>query len=116
MNTSAFEVTQLVLRERQSRDRGWYEDTAACYGNDCRIRMSWFTGTGRECVRRTRAMAGQGDLAVHRLGPPAIRTPGTARWQSYRWSSSGVLTWTVSRPAWPPHAAHSTGPAGIRTG
>ncbi|MFJ4628359.1 nuclear transport factor 2 family protein [Streptomyces sp. NPDC088847] len=38
--------------------------------------MSWFTGTGREFVRRTRAMAGKGDLAVHRLGPPAIRIHG----------------------------------------
>ncbi|MFJ4628360.1 hypothetical protein [Streptomyces sp. NPDC088847] len=33
MNTSAFEVTQLVLRERQSRDRGWYEEMAACYSD-----------------------------------------------------------------------------------
>jgi hypothetical protein len=76
MDTSASEVTQLVLRERQSRDRGWYEEMAACFSNDSIIQMSWFTGSGAEFVRRTQAMAGRGDHAVHRLGPPAVRVNG----------------------------------------
>ncbi|MER5435732.1 nuclear transport factor 2 family protein [Streptomyces sp. NPDC002588] len=73
---SADDVTQLVLRERQSRDRGWYDEMAACFADDSVVQMSWFTGSGAEFVRRTRAMAGRGDYAVHRLSPPAVRVHG----------------------------------------
>jgi len=38
--------------------------------------MSWFTGSGADFVRQTRAMAGRGAYAVHRLSPPAVRVPG----------------------------------------
>jgi hypothetical protein len=38
--------------------------------------MSWFTGSGADFVRATRAMAGRGDYAVHRLGPPAVHLNG----------------------------------------
>ncbi|MFJ8888764.1 nuclear transport factor 2 family protein [Streptomyces sp. NPDC102402] len=71
-DTSISEVTQLVLRERQSRDRGWYEQMAASCSADSHIEMSWFTGSGAEFTARTRAMADRGDIAVHRLGPPTV--------------------------------------------
>ncbi|POX47962.1 nuclear transport factor 2 family protein [Streptomyces sp. Ru72] len=67
------DVTQLVLRERQSRDRGWYDEMADCFADDSIVQMSWFTGSGADFVRQTRAMAGRGDYAVHRLSPPAVR-------------------------------------------
>ncbi|NGO68337.1 nuclear transport factor 2 family protein [Streptomyces boncukensis] len=74
---SAEEVTQLVLRERQSRDRGWYEEMAACFADDCVVVMSWYTGSGAGFVRHTQqATAQRGDLAVHHLGPPAVRVHG----------------------------------------
>ncbi|WP_113700021.1 nuclear transport factor 2 family protein [Nonomuraea lactucae] len=73
---SAFDVAQLVLRERQSRDRGWYDDMADCFADDAFVEMSWFSGTGADFVEATRAMAGRGDLAVHRLSPPAVRLHG----------------------------------------
>lgn len=66
------DVAQLVLRERQSRDRGWYEEMAACFAEDSVVKMSWFSGSGG-FVRATRDMVGRGDLAVHRLGPPTVR-------------------------------------------
>ncbi|WP_316745366.1 nuclear transport factor 2 family protein [Streptomyces sp. MK7] len=73
---SADDVTQLVLRERQGRDRGWYHKMAACFADDSIVRMSWFTGSGADFVRQTRAMAGRGDHAVHRLSSPAVRIHG----------------------------------------
>ena len=51
---SADDVTQLVLRERQSRDRGWYEEMAACFAEDSVVQMSWFTGSGAESARPVR--------------------------------------------------------------
>lgn len=73
---SSDDVTQLVLRERQSRDRGWYDEMADCFTYDSIVQMSWFTGSGADFVRQTRAMAGRGDDAVHRLSPPAVRIHG----------------------------------------
>ncbi|MXM62594.1 hypothetical protein GR925_03805 [Streptomyces sp. HUCO-GS316] len=70
---SAEDVAQLVLRERQSRDRGRYEEVAACFAEDSVVKMSWFSGSGAGFVRATRDMAGRGDLAVHHPGPPSVR-------------------------------------------
>ncbi|MGW1607208.1 nuclear transport factor 2 family protein [Streptomyces eurythermus] len=72
----ADDVTQMVLRERQSRDRGRYTEMAACFADDSMAQMNWCTGTGAEYARQTRAMAGRGDYAVQRLGPPAVRIDG----------------------------------------
>lgn len=75
---SVEDVTQLVLRERQSRDRGWWTRMADCFAEDSVVDMSWFNGSGAEFVRRSRQMSegGWGGLSVHRLSPPAIRCGG----------------------------------------
>lgn len=73
---STGDVAQLVLRERQSRDRGWYEEMADCFADDSVVEMSWFSGSGADFVRATRGMAGRGDLAVHRLSPPTVHVNG----------------------------------------
>ncbi|MFI6937534.1 hypothetical protein [Streptomyces sp. NPDC050287] len=44
--------------------------------DDSIVQMSWFTGSGADFVRQTRAMAGRGDYAVRRLSPPAVRIDG----------------------------------------
>lgn len=78
MRTTADEVTQLVLRERQSRDRGWYDRMADCFAEDSVVDMSWFNGSGAEFVRRSRRMSegGWGGRSVHRPSPPAVRVRG----------------------------------------
>lgn len=77
MTDATSEVTQLILRERQSRDRGWYERMLQCYAADSVVDMSWFNGPGPEFVRRSRHMSqsreGWGGHSAHRLSPPAIR-------------------------------------------
>lgn len=78
MTTPVEEVTQLVLRERQSRDRGWWERMADCFAEDSVVDMSWFDGSGAEFVRQSQRMSegGWGGLSVHRLSPPAVRVEG----------------------------------------
>ena len=44
------EITQLVLRERQGRDRGWWAQMADCFHPDSRVTLSWFDGPGSEFV------------------------------------------------------------------
>jgi hypothetical protein len=74
-------VAQLALRERQSRDRGWYEEMAACYADDSVVDMSWFNGPGKEFVRRSRHMSespnGWSGHSAHRLSPPTVHLNGS---------------------------------------
>ena len=76
MSTPIDDVTQLVLRERQCRDRGWWDEMAECFAPGSRVEMSWFSGGGAEFVEASRGMSGRGDYAVHRLSPPAVRVRG----------------------------------------
>ena len=78
MASAIDEVTQLVLRERQCRDRGWWDQMADCFAADSTVDMSWFTGSGSDFVRESERMAagGWGGHGVHRLSPPVIRVRG----------------------------------------
>ena len=73
-------VANLVLRERQSRDRGWWDSWAACFADDARIEMSWFTGSAAEFVRQTRLRSAGGAWGRHRLSPPAVQVNGDRAW------------------------------------
>ncbi|GJF33433.1 hypothetical protein KNE206_61330 [Kitasatospora sp. NE20-6] len=70
------EIGQLVLHERQARDRGWWESMAKCFAPDSTVRLSWFTGSGAQFTARSREMSGRGDAAVHRLAPPVVDVRG----------------------------------------
>ncbi|MFD4668877.1 nuclear transport factor 2 family protein [Lentzea sp. NPDC058450] len=76
----AAEITQLVLHERQGRDRGWWDQQAACFWPDSVVTLSWFTGSGPDFVARSREMSGRGDVSVHRLSPPAVHVAGDRGW------------------------------------
>ncbi len=66
------EITQVVLRERQGRDRGWWTQMAECFHHDSRVTLSWFDGLGSEFVARSRKMSESGLRMVHRPSPPAV--------------------------------------------
>ena len=70
------EITQLVLHERQARDRGWWESMDDCFAPDSTVRLSWFTGSGAQFTARSREMTGRGDATVHRLCPPVVDVQG----------------------------------------
>jgi hypothetical protein len=69
-------VTQLVVRERQSRDRGWWQQMRGAYADDSAVRLTWFQGSGAEFVSESEKMSARGAKSVHRLSPPAVHTHG----------------------------------------
>jgi hypothetical protein len=71
-------ITQLILVERESRDRGRWVRMRECFHDDARIRISWITGNADEFVNGSIDMAKRGVLAKHRLGPVLVRL-GTNR-------------------------------------
>jgi hypothetical protein len=66
------DISQLVLRERQSRDRGWWGEMAACFHPESSVYLSWFTGSGPEFVAASRERVAGGVRPVHRMSPPAV--------------------------------------------
>ena len=69
-------VSQLVLRERASRDLGLWEQMRDCFHDDSVVRISWFSGSGPEFVRRSIEMAERNVQASHRLGPIFVTLAG----------------------------------------
>ena len=73
-NVSA--VSQLVLRERLSRDLGLWEQMRDCFHDDSVVRISWINASGPEFVRRSKEMAERNVKASHRLGPILVTLAG----------------------------------------
>jgi hypothetical protein len=76
MGNDIEQIQQLVLRERQGRDRGWWQRMRAAYSPDATVAVSWFSGSATEFIVRSEQMAGTGNQAVHRLSPPVIDIAG----------------------------------------
>src|SRR5688572_17947338 len=71
------EITQLILRERESRDLGRWKEMRECFHDDALIRISWITGNAESFVQGSIDMARRGVLAKHRLGPVLVRVAGS---------------------------------------
>ena len=65
-------ITQLVVRERESRDLGFWNRMRDCFHADARVNISWFQGNGHDFVTASKDMAARGMLAKHRLGPVLV--------------------------------------------
>jgi hypothetical protein len=63
---------QLVLLEREARDRGWWSQMRSCYHPDALVMVAWFQGSATEFVDRNALQAGPGRETLHRLAPPAV--------------------------------------------
>jgi len=70
------EITQLVLRERQGRDRGWWDQMLACFHADSVITVSWFRGNAAEFIAGSKATFERGIRPTHRLSPPTVHLDG----------------------------------------
>ena len=70
------EVSQLILRERQGRDRGWWQQMRDCFDPQASVRLSWFNGTGADFVTESEAMSDRGDKGLHRMSPPVVHLDG----------------------------------------
>jgi len=69
-------VSQLILRERLSRDLGLWEQMRDCFHDDSVVRISWINASGPEFVRRSKEMAKRNVQASHRLGPIFVTVAG----------------------------------------
>ncbi|HXA79051.1 MAG TPA: nuclear transport factor 2 family protein [Candidatus Acidoferrales bacterium] len=69
-------ISQLILRERESRDLGRWERMKECFWPDSLVRVSWFRGNGADFVCGSTEMARRGVLAKHRLAPILVTLSG----------------------------------------
>jgi hypothetical protein len=69
-------VTQVVLNERQGRDRGWWDLMRDLYWPDSRVKLSWYDGPGAGFVDDSAAMAERGSVALHHLYSPSVHVRG----------------------------------------
>ena len=74
--TAITAVAQVVLRERQGRDRGWWEQMKECFAPDSLVSLSWIHDTGAAFVARSKALFATGERPVHRLSPPVVDIDG----------------------------------------
>ena len=70
------DIEQVLLHERQGRDRGWWHQMREAFADDARVNLSWYTGDGAGFVEGSERMSSDGDLAVHRLSPAIIHVRG----------------------------------------
>lgn len=69
-------ITQLILRERESRDMAKWETMRDCFHPDSIVKISWFNGSGPDFVTGSIDMAKRGMFAKHRLAPVLVRLSG----------------------------------------
>ena len=69
-------ISQLVLRERESRDMARWDTMRDCFHPDSIVKISWFNGSGPEFVEGSIDMAKRGMYAKHRLGPVLVTLAG----------------------------------------
>lgn len=69
-------ITQLILRERESRDLGRWDRMRDCFWPDSLVRVSWFRGNGADFVSGSIEMARRGVPAKHRLAPILVTLSG----------------------------------------
>jgi hypothetical protein len=69
-------ITQLILRERESRDLARWERMRDCFWPDSLVRISWFRGNGADFVSGSIEMARRGVPAKHRLAPVLVSLSG----------------------------------------
>lgn len=69
-------IAQLVLREREGRDRCWWAQALDCFHPDSTVNVGWFEGSGADFVAGSEKMAAGGGGASHRLAPPVVHLNG----------------------------------------
>ena len=70
------EISQLVLHERQGRDRGWWDQMKSCFAPDSMVTVSWYQGDGAGFTEGSKKMFDSGFRPVHRTSPPVVHQNG----------------------------------------
>ncbi|GAA3294068.1 nuclear transport factor 2 family protein [Streptomyces cinereospinus] len=69
-------VSQIVLLERQGRDRGWWDQMTDAFWPDSVVQLSAYHGDGPGFVAHSRRLFGRGSRPVHQMFAPAVRVRG----------------------------------------
>ncbi|MEC3975737.1 nuclear transport factor 2 family protein [Amycolatopsis sp. H20-H5] len=85
--SEAATITQVILHERQGRDRGRWEQMADAYWPDSTVRLSWYEGDGAGFVAGSREMVERGRTTVHNMFAPVVHTRGD---RAYAEASSAI--------------------------
>ncbi|MGV1010630.1 MAG: nuclear transport factor 2 family protein [Dermatophilaceae bacterium] len=70
-------VTQVILAERQGRDRGWWDQMHDAYWPDSTVTLSWYNGDGPGFIEGSRQMAARGSVALHHSYAPVVHVRGS---------------------------------------
>jgi hypothetical protein len=70
------DLVDVLLTERAARDLARWDEMAATFTDDARVRVSWFAGTGAEFVAASRAMYEAGSRSFHDVGAVRVRANG----------------------------------------
>jgi hypothetical protein len=70
------QITQLVLRERQSRVRNRAEELRECFHPDATVTTSWVRGSARDYLTGAQARSAVSGPIVNRVGPPVVHQAG----------------------------------------
>jgi hypothetical protein len=69
-------ITQVILLERQGRDRGWWTQMQDCFHPDSVVALSWIHDTGAAFVARSKTSFDSGTRPTHQLTPPVVHVAG----------------------------------------
>jgi SnoaL-like protein len=72
----ATEVSQLVLRERQSRVRGLSAELLACFHEDATVETSWMRGSAQAFAAGGAERTASSGTIINRVGAPAVQVSG----------------------------------------
>lgn len=70
------EVSQLVLRERQSRVRGLSAELVACFHEDATVETSWMRGSAAAFAAGGAERTASSGTIINRVGAPAVQVAG----------------------------------------
>ena len=70
------DVSQLVLRERQSRVRGLSAELLACFHEDATVETSWMRGSAQAFAAGGAERTATSGTIVNRVGAPAVQVSG----------------------------------------
>lgn len=71
-----FAAIQVVLREREARDRQWWNDMRDCFAKESKVALTWYQGSGYGFVDGSAAMSTRRHPSRHRISPPVVRLAG----------------------------------------
>ena len=70
-------VQQLVCREREARDRGWWDEMRKAFSPTAAVDVSWYQGDAEGFITGSIRTAEEGGHAKHKLGPVVVRIVGS---------------------------------------